>query len=42
MLMGSNSPYGLLRHEVENIEAVEEFTGFQKSLIYSLNAIRLP
>jgi predicted TIM-barrel fold metal-dependent hydrolase len=41
ILMGSNSPYGLLRREVEKIEAEDVFTGFQKSLIYSLNAERL-
>jgi hypothetical protein len=41
ILMGSNSPYGLLRREVEKIEAEDVFTGFQRSLIYSLNAERL-
>ncbi len=41
LLMGSNSPYGLLRREVEKIEAEGAFTGFQRSLIYSLNAERL-
>ena len=41
IVMGSNSPYGLLRREVEKIEVMEEFTCFQKSLIYSLNAERL-
>jgi len=41
ILMGSNSPYGLLRREVEKIEAEDVFTGFQKSLMYSLNAERL-
>ena len=41
VLMGSNSPYGMLRREVEKIEAEPTFTGFQRSLIYSLNAERL-
>ena len=41
ILMGSNSPYGMLRREVEKIEAEPTFTGFQRSLIYSLNAERL-
>jgi predicted TIM-barrel fold metal-dependent hydrolase len=41
ILMGSNSPHGLLRREVEKIEVMDEFTNFQKSLIYSLNAERL-
>ena len=41
ILMGSNSPYGLLRREVEKIEAEDVFKGFQKSLMYSLNAERL-
>jgi hypothetical protein len=39
--MGSNSPYGMLRREVEKIEVEPVFTGFQRSLIYSLNAERL-
>jgi len=41
ILVGSNSPYGMLRREVEKIEAEPTFTGFQRSLIYSLNAERL-
>jgi predicted TIM-barrel fold metal-dependent hydrolase len=41
ILMGSNSPYGMLLREVNKIEIVNELTAFQKSLIYSLNAERL-
>lgn len=41
IMMGSNTPYGMLKREVQKIEAVEELTDFQKSLIFSLNAERL-
>lgn len=41
ILMGSNTPYGMLKREVQKIEAVEELTDFQKSLIFSVNAERL-
>ncbi len=41
ILMGSNTPYGMLKREVGKIEATEELTDFQKRLIFSVNAERL-
>jgi predicted TIM-barrel fold metal-dependent hydrolase len=41
ILMGSNTPYGMLRREKEKIEVLEELTDFQKSLILGKNAMRL-
>jgi len=41
ILMGANTPYGMLRREVEKLEFAEEFTPFQRKLIYSENAKRL-
>lgn len=41
ILMGSNTPYGMLRREVGKLEITEELTDFQKRLILSLNAERL-
>lgn len=41
ILMGSNSPYGLLKREIDKLEVLEELTKFQKELIYSENAKRL-
>jgi len=41
VLMGANTPYGLLRREIEKLEYAEELTGFQRKLIYSENARRL-
>jgi len=41
ILMGSNTPYGMLKREVQKLEVIEELTDFQKRLIYSVNAERL-
>jgi len=41
ILMGSNTPYGLLRREVDKIKISDELTEFQKSLIFGHNAERL-
>jgi len=41
MLMGANTPYGVLRREVEKLEYAEELTEFQRKLIYSENLKRL-
>ena len=41
ILMGANTPYGMLRREVEKLEYAEELTPFQRKLIYSENAKRL-
>lgn len=41
ILMGSNSPYGLLRREIDKLEVLHELTEFQKTLIYSENTKRL-
>ena len=41
ILMGSNTPYGMLKREVQKLEVIEELTDFQKTLIYSVNAERL-
>lgn len=41
ILMGSNTPYGLLKREVGKLEILEELTDFQKRLIFSINAERL-
>lgn len=41
ILMGSNSPYGLLKREVDKLLILEELTDFQKSLILWQNAKRL-
>jgi len=41
ILMGANTPYGLLRREIDKLECAEELTGFQRKLIYSENARRL-
>jgi predicted TIM-barrel fold metal-dependent hydrolase len=41
ILMGANTPYGMLRREVEKLEYAEELTAFQRKLIYSENAKRL-
>lgn len=41
ILMGSNTPYGLLKREVDKITILEELTDFQKSLIFWQNAKRL-
>lgn len=41
ILMGSNSPYGMLRREIDKLEILDELTDFQKNLIYSINTQRL-
>jgi uncharacterized protein len=41
ILMGSNTPYGMLRREIEKLEYAEELTLFQRKLIMGENAIRL-
>jgi predicted TIM-barrel fold metal-dependent hydrolase len=41
ILMGSNTPYGMLRREVEKLEILEELTQFQKNLVFWQNAKRL-
>ncbi|MCW4048361.1 MAG: amidohydrolase family protein [Candidatus Bathyarchaeota archaeon] len=41
ILMGANTPYGMLRREVEKIRDAPEFTEFQRTLIYYDNAKRL-
>jgi predicted TIM-barrel fold metal-dependent hydrolase len=41
ILMGANTPYGLLRREIDKLEYAEELTPFQRTLIYSENAKRL-
>ena len=41
ILMGSNTPYGMLKREKEKIDVLEELTDFQKSLILGKNAMRL-
>lgn len=41
ILMGSNTPYGMLKREVGKLEITEELTDFQKRLIFSVNAERL-
>jgi len=41
ILMGANTPYGLLRREVDKLEYAEELTPFQRKLIYYENAKRL-
>jgi predicted TIM-barrel fold metal-dependent hydrolase len=41
ILMGANTPYGMLRREVEKLKYAEELTAFQRKLIYSENAKRL-
>ncbi len=41
ILMGSNTPYGMLRREVEKIEEAPELTKFQRSLIFHDNVERL-
>ena len=41
ILMGSNTPYGLLRREVDRLTHLDELTDFQKSLISWQNAKRL-
>lgn len=41
ILMGSNTPYGLLRRELTRVEKLVEITDFQKSLIIWENAKRM-
>lgn len=41
ILMGSNTPYGLLAREIDKINISDELSGFQKSLILGLNTERL-
>lgn len=41
ILMGSNTPSGLLRREIEKLEAAPELTDFQRSMIYHWNPKRL-
>jgi len=41
ILMGSNTPYGLLKREVDKLLILEELTDFQKSLIFWQNGKRL-
>jgi predicted TIM-barrel fold metal-dependent hydrolase len=41
ILMGSNTPYGLLKREVDKLKVLLELTEFQKSLIFGHNAKRL-
>ena len=41
ILIGSNTPYGLLRREVDRVKDLVEITDFQKTLIYWENAKRL-
>jgi len=41
ILMGSNSPYGLLKREIDKLEYADELTDFQRKLIYWENAKRL-
>jgi len=41
ILMGSNTPYGLLKREIDKIIYLDELTDFQKSLIFWQNAKRL-
>ncbi len=41
ILMGANTPYGLLRREIDKLEYAEELTPFQRKLIYSENVKRL-
>jgi predicted TIM-barrel fold metal-dependent hydrolase len=41
ILMGSNTPYGLLKREVDKLTILEELTDFQKSLVFWQNAKRL-
>jgi predicted TIM-barrel fold metal-dependent hydrolase len=41
VLMGANTPYGLLRREIDKLEYAAELTSFQRKLIYSENVKRL-
>jgi predicted TIM-barrel fold metal-dependent hydrolase len=41
ILMGSNTPYGLLRREVDRVKNLVEITDFQKTLIFWENSKRL-
>ena len=41
ILMGSNSPYGMVTREIDKINISDELSGFQKSLILGMNAERL-
>jgi len=41
ILVGSNSPYSVLKREVDKLNILEELTDFQKSLIFWKNAKRL-
>ena len=41
ILMGANTPYGMLRREIDKLDYAEELTPFQRNLIYSENAKRL-
>lgn len=41
ILMGSNTPYGLLIRELDKLDHAEELTDFQRKLIYSENVKRL-
>ena len=41
ILMGSNTPYGLMAREIDKINISDELSGFQKSLILGLNTERL-
>lgn len=41
ILMGANTPYGMLKREVGKLEPLEELTSFQKELIFWKNAKRL-
>lgn len=41
ILMGSNTPYGVLKREIDKITILDELTDFQKSLIFWQNAKRL-
>ena len=41
ILMGSNSPYGMLRREVEKLKEAPELTKFQRSLLFHENVKRL-
>jgi len=41
ILMGSNTPYGMLKREVDKIKILKELTEFQKRLIFTENPSRL-
>ncbi|MBN2334484.1 amidohydrolase family protein [Candidatus Bathyarchaeota archaeon] len=41
IMMGANTPYGMLRREIEKLEYAEELTDFQRKLIFGENAKRL-